>query len=68
MMQTREFYTARQLAERLDVKPQTLAIWRMKGEGPTFLKVGRAVRYRAADVDFWLEGREATNTAAARAQ
>lgn len=43
----------RDLASRLQVPEQTLAIWRMKGYGPRYFKVGRYVRYRLADVIEW---------------
>ncbi|MDG3014148.1 hypothetical protein [Speluncibacter jeojiensis] len=34
---------------------QTLAVWRMKGAGPKFIRMGRHVRYRWEDVDAWLD-------------
>ena len=40
-----------QVAERLGVSRFTVRSWRLKGVGPRFLKMGRAVRYRAQDVD-----------------
>jgi hypothetical protein len=36
---------------RITVK--TLANWRSEGVGPEFMKVGRHVRYRGADVARW---------------
>jgi hypothetical protein len=41
-------------AAQLDVQPQTLASWRTQGRGPDFVKVGRAVFYRKADIAAWL--------------
>lgn len=35
----------------LGVSLNTLAIWRCRREGPTFLKVGRQIRYRPEDVE-----------------
>lgn len=35
----------------------TLADWRCKGTGPAYIKVGRLVRYRLADLDAWMNGR-----------
>jgi predicted DNA-binding transcriptional regulator AlpA len=35
----------------------TLADWRTKGIGPTYIKVGRCVRYRLSDLDKWLTSR-----------
>lgn len=34
-----------------------LAQARMRGEGPPYLKIGRSVRYRLADLDSWLVDR-----------
>ena len=42
--------TPGELADRWSLTPQALAQWRSKGEGPQFLKLGRAVRYRMTDV------------------
>jgi predicted DNA-binding transcriptional regulator AlpA len=38
-------------AARLGVSRFTLRAWRLKGMGPRFLKMGRAVRYRPEDVE-----------------
>ena len=40
-----------EVAERLGVSRFTVRSWRIKGVGPRFLKMGRAVRYRSQDVD-----------------
>ena len=40
-----------EVARRLGVSRFTLRAWRLKGHGPKFLKMGRAVRYRPEDVD-----------------
>lgn len=39
-----------EVAARLGVSRFTVRSWRLKGTGPRFLKMGRAVRYRADDV------------------
>ena len=39
------------VANRLGVSRFTVRSWRLKGVGPRFLKMGRAVRYRPQDVD-----------------
>ena len=46
-----------QVAEYLNVPKSTVYKWNQHGTGPRFLKVGRYVRYRLADVDAWLEQR-----------
>ena len=40
-----------EVATRLGVSRFTVRSWRLKGIGPRFLKLGRAVRYRPEDVD-----------------
>lgn len=40
-----------EVAMRLGVSRFTVRSWRLKGLGPRFLKMGRAVRYRTEDVD-----------------
>ena len=58
MKNTPESYITRyELAGELRVKAQTLAAWACRGEGPTYVRVGRAVRYRRADVEVWLAAR-----------
>lgn len=44
--------TAKELAERLRRKEQTLANWRVSGEGPKFIP-GRPVLYPLAEVEAW---------------
>lgn len=43
-----------ELARMLEVKPNTLAHWRARREGPDFTKVGKLVFYRLEDVREWL--------------
>ena len=40
-----------EVATRLGVSRFTVRSWRLKGVGPRFLKLGRAVRYRPQDID-----------------
>jgi excisionase family DNA binding protein len=51
-------------AEYLGVPRQTLAAWRSKAvrQGPVFVKVGRAVKYRRVDLDAWLQTRRVDPT------
>jgi predicted DNA-binding transcriptional regulator AlpA len=37
---------------------------RLTGGGPRFIRVGRLVRYRRADVEEWLDSRTVTSTSA----
>jgi hypothetical protein len=44
-----------QAAELLgNISPKTLQAWRVSGRGPVFVKVGRLVRYRMADLEMFL--------------
>jgi len=49
-------------AELLRVKPTTLEQWRWNGKGPRFIKLGRCVRYRRADLEAFMDGRAYTST------
>ena len=41
----------------LGVSVLSLADWRTKGTGPSYVKVGRCVRYRLSDLETWLTSR-----------
>ena len=47
----------KQLCADLGISPVTATKWRAKAAGPPFIKVGRLVRYRRADVEAWLVSR-----------
>lgn len=47
--------TIDQLAEYLQVPKRTIYVWRTRGEGPRAIKVGRELRFRAQDVNAWLD-------------
>jgi excisionase family DNA binding protein len=44
-----------QAAKLLSVSPRTLQNWRIAGEGPPFIRIGRAIRYRREDILRWIE-------------
>ena len=44
-----------EVADRLGVSRFTVRAWRHKGQGPRFMKMGRAVRYRPEDVEAFKE-------------
>jgi excisionase family DNA binding protein len=46
--------TARQLAEFLDVSPETVLRWTRRGELPAIKLPGGAIRYRAEELEEWL--------------
>ena len=51
-------------ADYLQVSKRTLQAWRVKGGGPCFLKLGRAVRYERKALDAYVAARRYKNTAA----
>ena len=50
------------LAEYLELTPQALANMRSQGTGPTYIRVGRGIRYRWEDVKAWLEANTHTSS------
>ena len=51
-----------QAAKILDVTKSTLESWRCRGGGPPFVRYGRAIRYREADLDQFIESKVRLNT------
>lgn len=55
-----------QTAAILGVKPNTLEIWRCKGKGPAFIKLGThpssPIRYQRSRVTAWIEANLHANT------
>jgi predicted DNA-binding transcriptional regulator AlpA len=43
-----------QVSEKLQVSLACLRRWRLRGEGPQYLKVGPLVRYRTEDIESWI--------------
>ena len=55
--------TAKEVAARLKVTLLWLAKARMRGDGPRYRKLSRAVRYAKADLEAWLRSCTKTSTA-----
>jgi excisionase family DNA binding protein len=54
-MANQELLTPEDTANFLGIRTHTLATWRCTGRyGLPFIKIGRAIRYRRADVEAWL--------------
>jgi predicted DNA-binding transcriptional regulator AlpA len=49
-----ELLTPTEVEATLLIPERTLGQWRYLGKGPVWLKLGRHVRYRRADVEEWL--------------
>jgi excisionase family DNA binding protein len=56
------FLTAEEAAQRLGIRNQTLAVWRGRGMGPPFHKIGNRIRYREDDLELWLRSRVYAST------
>ena len=61
-MEQKRFLDSDEAADDLGLQRTTLEAWRCRGGGPRFVKLGRAVRYRQADLDEWIESRIRENT------
>lgn len=50
------------LARKLGVRTNTLEKWRVRGDGPSYLRLGRRIAYDIRDVEAWLNTRRAAST------
>lgn len=58
-------FRAPDAARHVGLSPATLAKLRCRGDGPAFIKLGRAVVYDRQDLDDWCESkRKVTSTSA----
>ncbi len=46
-----DLLTQKQVAQRWALSERTLERWRTIGEGPVYIKLGYAVRYRLTDIE-----------------
>jgi hypothetical protein len=58
----KEMLDSRQASEYLRLAVQTLAKYRVEGNGPVFYKVGRQVLYDRTDLDAFLSARRRRST------
>ena len=54
--------TAKEAARLLKVSLSWLAKARMRGDGPSFIKVGRSIRYSEAALLQWMKSRQRLST------
>ena len=52
-----QLLTLQQVAELLDVSPNTIYYWRYQGTGPQGHRIGKRVRYWRSDVLAWMSER-----------
>ncbi len=55
-------YNTEAAAALLETHPVTLRQWRVDGKGPIYLKIGKKVRYRHADLAGFITVIETTGT------
>jgi hypothetical protein len=60
-----ELLTPEKTADLLGIKKQTLAVWRLKGSGPAYIKAGYRVLYSLDEINAWLAARTRTSTSEA---
>jgi hypothetical protein len=58
-----QLYSTKQLSKLLAVSEQLIELWRHRGEGPRFVKLGaRCIRYKRTDLLVWLNERARFNS------
>lgn len=66
MVDLTELLDNEQTAAMLGIKPNSLEIWRCRGKGPRFVKLGNAkqspVRYERSEVTRWLREQSFAST------
>ncbi len=50
-----DLLNSEEAAKFLHLRPQTLACWRLYGKGPSFIRIGRLVRYDRRVLEAWLQ-------------
>jgi predicted DNA-binding transcriptional regulator AlpA len=54
-----ELLTERDVARIIGLSVASVRRWRLLRQGPRYLKIGSAVRYKPEDISEWLESRPA---------
>ena len=62
MTKRADLLTTTEAAAYVGLSHRTLERYRVTGQGPPYLKVGRRVLYRRADLDAWLENKVRRST------
>jgi hypothetical protein len=50
-----DYLTTQQAADFMQLHPGTLANWRKGGQGPSYIRLGRTIRYQMKDIQHWLD-------------
>lgn len=59
--------TQREAAELLKLSQRTLERWRVAGDGPKFVRLGRSVRYSLTAIESYIASRVVSSTSEGRA-
>ena len=59
-------FDAYEAAHYLDLHPGTLSNWRLQDIGPTYIRVGRNIRYLKSDLDQWLQSQRVASASMGR--
>jgi predicted DNA-binding transcriptional regulator AlpA len=57
-----EMFRTHEAAQYIGMRKSTLEAWRVRGGGPPYIKLSKAVRYRKADLDQFIVSRVRENT------
>ncbi|WP_084404752.1 helix-turn-helix domain-containing protein [Pseudovibrio sp. Ad13] len=49
-------------ADYLGISIRTIQAWRVRGGGPSYVKMGKSVRYRPSDIQNWIESHLTSST------
>jgi hypothetical protein len=63
-----DYLTPHEAADYLKSSTSTLAKRRLNGDGPSFTRIGRAIRYRKVDLDGWMVANLTSSTSAKTAE
>jgi predicted DNA-binding transcriptional regulator AlpA len=53
--QTEPLLSSELVAQLLGCTPAALQLWRREKRGPTYVRLGRLIRYRSKDINSWVE-------------
>lgn len=62
MNRQRDLLDTTAAARYVGLAARTLIRWRVEGNGPTFLKLGGAVRYEMPELDRWINAQRRRST------
>ena len=54
MTEDDKLLSSNEVAKYLDLTPHTLSLYRSRKQGPSFLRVGKRIKYRVKDVKEWV--------------